>query len=129
MKSKLLVILLMIFSGSLFGQDSTGNYFVFTKPEYAETDTVKCLFLEVIKTDSVITKWTRGFVIRHSGMITFSVHRSPINKMNFAGEVRVSPDYLILSSGVVKSKVFYSDMQQVKNMVIQIILTDPSPSN
>lgn len=123
MKSKLLVIMLMILSDSLLGQDTTKNYFVLNNPEYAKTDTVKCLFLEVVKTDSVITKWTSGFIVRSNGMITFSTYRMSINVTPFRGDLNVDAGYLPITSGIVKSKVLYKNMQPVSSMVIQIILT------
>lgn len=91
-----------------------GIHLYYTIPSYPDHDTVKCLFLEILDMDSAIFKWTSGFVARHGGYIDFF----SVNNL----QTSVQPPWLPVTDGVVKSKLFYNDMSEVKNKAIKVII-------
>lgn len=117
---KLLTILFLTFVFNSVGQTTDkpdsiwsirNNYGIslFTPPSYPEKDTLKCLFLEVLNMDSATVKWTSGYIVRNSGMISF-------------GNTSVSGNYLPITDGIITSPLFYSDMCEVKNSAIKVII-------
>ncbi len=73
-------------------------------------DTVQCLFLEI--TDSVVitTKWTKGFVVRKGGYISFGKNTS------------VTEPYLPITTGIVSSELMYYDKSKVLNKALQVVM-------
>lgn len=106
----LIAVLLVSFqsnSQTLYRSFIDTNQAYWQRVEYPETDTLKCHFLEA-DNDSTFT-WKTGFVIRKKGMIDF-------------GKTSVTKEYLPICSGIVTSKLFYTDMRPVKKYAIQIII-------
>jgi len=113
---KLLFISLMILTTVCNGQtkwhiDTTLSghaQSIYSRQTYPKLDTVKCHFLEVINDSSFV--WETGFVERKDGFIKFSEN------------TQVQPPYLPVTSGIVLSKLFYLNMQPIKNYAIKVII-------
>jgi len=89
------------------------NAFVYEEPK---KDTLKCMFLEVLNIDSAKMKWTTGYVeTEDRGFIAFGY--DSVNDLT-----KVSKPYLPLTSGVVRSNLYYLNMDKVKNLAIKIII-------
>ena len=91
------------------GQIKYNGESLFIKSRYVPCDTVRCLFLEIVDTSSMKTKWTKGYVVRKNEMISF-------------GKTTVSENYLPITSGIVTSELFYDDKNKVFNKALQVVL-------
>lgn len=84
-----------------------GKSFLYQRVHYPDIDTLKCHFLESVNDSTFI--WKTGFVVRNKGFFDFD-------------KTSVTQEYLPITSGIVSSKVFYSNMSPIKRYAIQIIL-------
>jgi len=89
------------------------NMYVYEEPK---KDTLKCMFLEVLNVDSAKMKWTTGYVeAEDRGYITFGYKDNE-------ELTKVSKSYLPITSGVVRSNLYYLNGNKVKNLAIKVII-------